>query len=302
MTFISDSAVNRLRDALDRPDAGDRYIVADLVGQGGMGSVYRATDTVLGRDVALKVLALGSEGPELARRLATEARVLASLEHPGIVAVHDAGVLADGRPYYVMRLIRGRRFGDHVRSTGRGAVLRLFLRVCEAVAFAHARGVIHRDLTPSNIMVGEFGEVLVLDWGLATAASAMGSTVIAAGTPGFMAPEQLAGGAVPIDERSDVFGLGAILGVVLGGAGGELPRPLAAIIAKATNPDPSGRYGSAEALADDVQRWLDAEPVSAYREPPWERAARLYQRHQALVLLLATYMVVRLLLFWWRHI
>ena len=117
--------------------------------------------------------------------------------------------------------------------------------------------------------------------------------MITAGTRVFTAPEQVAGGTVPIDERSDVFGLG----LVLGGAGRELPRPLAAIIATATNPDPSGRYGSAEALADDVQRWLDAEPVSAYREPPWERTVRFYQRQQALVLLLATYMVVRLLRF-----
>ena len=113
----------------------------------------------------------------------------------------------------------------------------------------------------------------------------------------FLAPEQVAGGTVPIDEQSDVFGLGVVLSLVLGGAGRELPRPLAAIIATATNPDPAGRYGSAEELAYDVQRWLDAAPVSAYREPPWERAARLYQREQALVLLLATYMVVQPLRF-----
>ena len=301
MTALSDIAVARLREALDRPDAGTRYVVGELIGRGGMGSVYRATDTVLGRDVALKVLSTEVEAPVLARQLADEARVLAALDHPGIVAVHDVGVLADGRPFYVMRLVRGDRLGDRARTVTRGEALRLFLRVCEAVAFAHARGIVHRDLTPSNVMVGEFGEVLVLDWGLATSVSAATPAPIAGGTPGFMAPEQRLAGGV-IDPRTDVFGLGAILGALLRAPGTTVPKPLRAIITRASEPVAADRYAGADALADDVRRWLDAEPVSAYREPAWERVARLYQRHQALVLLLATYLGVRVLIFFWRRI
>ena len=301
MTALSDVAVARLREALDRPDAGTRYVVGELIGRGGMGSVYRATDTVLGRDVALKVLSTEVEAPVLARQLADEARVLAALDHPGIVAVHDVGVLADGRPFYVMRLVRGDRLGDRARTVTRGEALRLFLRVCEAVAFAHARGIVHRDLTPSNVMVGAFGEVLVLDWGLATSVSAATPAPIAGGTPGFMAPEQRLAGGV-IDPRTDVFGLGAILGALLRAPGTTVPKPLRAIITRASEPVAADRYAGADALADDVRRWLDAEPVSAYREPEWERVARLYQRHQALVLLLATYLGVRVLIFFWRRI
>ena len=301
MTALSDAAVARLREALERPDAGTRYVVGELIGRGGMGSVYRATDTVLGRDVALKVLSTEVEAPVLARQLADEARVLAALDHPGIVAVHDVGVLADGRPFYVMRLVRGDRLGDRARTVTRGEALRLFLRVCEAVAFAHARGIVHRDLTPSNVMVGAFGEVLVLDWGLATSLSAATPTPIAGGTPGFMAPEQCLAGGV-IDPRTDVFGLGAILGALLRAPGATVPKPLRAIITRASEPVAADRYAGADALADDVRRWLDAEPVSAYREPAWERIARLYQRHQALVLLLATYLGVRVLIFVWRRI
>src|SRR5262245_20440550 len=111
-----------------------------------MGTVYRATDAVLGRDVALKVLVTELDGDDVARRLQREARVLASLEHPGIVAIHDAGTLADGRPFYIMRLVRGRRLDEQARQEGIGQRLRRFLSVCDAVSFAHSRGVIHRDL------------------------------------------------------------------------------------------------------------------------------------------------------------
>jgi serine/threonine-protein kinase len=170
MINLSDAAIARLRDAIDRPDAGERYAVHELIGRGGMGAVYRATDRTLQRDVAIKVLPAEVDQREVVRRLEREARVLATLEHPGIVAVHDAGSLGDGRPFYIMRLVRGRRLDDQARQENRGQRLRRFLAVCDAVSFAHSRGVIHRDLKPSNVMVGEFGEVLVLDWGVAKVA------------------------------------------------------------------------------------------------------------------------------------
>ena len=168
MTPLDDRAVEQLRTIVGRPATpGDRYVVHELIARGGMGEVYRAVDTSLGRDVALKVLPLAA-APGMAERLEREARVLARLEHPGIVPVHDVGALDDGRLYYVMRLVRGRRLDEYSRDgPTRGELLRVFLRLCDAVAFAHAQGVIHRDLKPGNIMIGPFGEVLVLDWGVA---------------------------------------------------------------------------------------------------------------------------------------
>ena len=313
MKPLSDAAVERLRDAVDRPDAGDRYEIQEVLGRGGMGAVYRATDRVLQRDVALKVLTIELEAGDVARKLEQEARVLAALEHPGIVAIHDAGTLVDGRPFYVMRLVRGRRLDEQALRESRGERLRRFLAVCDAVSFAHSRGVIHRDLKPANVMVGEFGEVLVLDWGVAKVAALSDATSssgrrvtnddtgdgVAVGTPGFMAPEQSTG-AVQIDGRADVFALGVILRDLA--ATGKMPSPLRAIIARATASDPAERYVSVDALADDVRAWLDGSVVSAYREPPWERVARLYRRNSALVLLLLAYLVVRLFILWWRGV
>ncbi len=132
-----------------------------------MGTVYRARDLALGRDVALKVLRAETSDERLADRLRREARILAHLEHPGIVPVHDVGTLADGRVFYVMKLVRGTRLDVFAESAGVSEVLRAFLRVVETVGFAHAHDVIHRDLKPANIMVGGFGELLVLDWGIA---------------------------------------------------------------------------------------------------------------------------------------
>ena len=125
------------------------------------------TTASLDRDVALKVLARRPRRRQAAARLEREAQILARLEHPGIVPVHDAGMLADGRVFYVMKLVRGERLEEARTGAPIAEALRLFLRVCETVGFAHAHGVVHRDLKPSNIMVGPFGEVLVLDWGIA---------------------------------------------------------------------------------------------------------------------------------------
>ena len=160
--MISEPALDRLSAMFQQPDvAGTRYELISVLGRGGMGVVYLARDTVLDREVALKIV----EQPSGA---VNEARILARLEHPGIVPVHDFGEFPDGRLFYAMKRVRGDRL-DRWMASGRDLSERLgvFLRVCEAVAFAHARGVIHRDLKPENVMVGEFGEVLVLDWGLA---------------------------------------------------------------------------------------------------------------------------------------
>ena len=150
MTRLSDAVVGRLREVATWPDLPpDRYEVRTLIGRGGMGAVYLAHDRVLQRQVALKVSNASAPKGELDARLRQEAEVLALLEHPGIVPVHDAGMLADGRWFYVMKLVRGRSLRDHLATlTGEAAVLGVFERIAETVAFAHAAGVVHRDLKP----------------------------------------------------------------------------------------------------------------------------------------------------------
>lgn len=319
MTALPDAALSRLARALRAPDlTGTRYLLGREVGRGGMGSVWEAEDPELGRVVALKVLDLPDASGDLAARLKREARVLARIEHPGVVPVHDVGTLPDGRPWYAMKLVRGERLdaAAALLPTLRER-LRLFLRVCEPVAFAHARGIVHRDLKPSNVMVGPFGEVLVLDWGIARlleeeaserrpgppvalaaepreprgapAAGTAAGTVL--GTPGYMAPEQ-ARGEAGVDARADVWALGVLLrGLV--GPEALRARRLAAVVAKATAERREERYDGVPALAADVVRYLDGEPVAAYRERPWERAARFAVRHRVALLLLLAYLAAR---------
>lgn len=270
MTFLSEDTIARLRDAAERPDlTGTRYELLRELGRGGMGIVYEVRDLQLERSVAMKVVD---------DEWSAEVRVIAALEHPGIVPVHDAGELPDGRFYYTMKLVRGARLdawlGEGHPLTER---LRLFARVCEPLAFAHARGVVHRDLKPENVMVGELGAVLVMDWGVSNIA----------GTPGYMPPERHR------DARSDVYALGALLRVVLQH---ESTRPLRAIAARAMHDDPSMRYANAGELASDVLRFLDGAPVSAYRENPFEVAARWLGRHRALVAMLLAYLIMRALI------
>jgi serine/threonine protein kinase len=246
-----------------------------------MGVVYRAEDSVLGREVALKVIESGLPG---------EARITARLEHPGIVPVHDAGVLSDGRPFYAMKLVRGERLDVWMRSGPNFAArLSVFHRVCEPVAFAHSRGVVHRDLKPANIMIGSFGEVLVLDWGVASRAGDGGT----AGTPGFMPPEKDA------SPQGDVFGLGRILELLVGP---DAPAPLKSVCRRATADNPAERYASPLDIADDVARFLAGEPVRAHRESLLERASRLISRHKALLALIGAYLVMRaaVIFFSWR--
>ncbi len=168
MSSLSDATVRHLRGVADWPSLGERYEVIEAIGEGGMGKVYNARDRELQRNVALKVLHVASPGGDAARRMVREARILAELEHPAIVPIHDVGQLADGRIFYTMKLVKGTRLDEYTREhPDLNELLRVFERICEAVAFAHGHGVIHRDLKPENIMVGAFGEVLVMDWGVA---------------------------------------------------------------------------------------------------------------------------------------
>jgi serine/threonine protein kinase len=318
---LPDSTVEHLRQALrDLPEEDRRYDLLEPVGQGGMGTVYRAFDRTLEREVAVKVLRPGVGDSDSAARLAREARILAQLEHPGIVPVHDAGVLPDGRIFYVMKLVRGERLERLARTTSAADLLRLFLRICETVGFAHAQGVIHRDLKPSNVMVGPFGEVLVLDWGIArvtgdpvrepTTPDAPGAVPLVTsarrepdtapgtvlGTPGFMAPEQAQGRHHLVDARTDVHALGAILRTLLQPeGGGRVAPPVVSIWSRAMAPEPEGRYPSAAAIAADVTRYLDGEPVEAHRESTLERGGRLFRKYQTAIVLVLTYLVIRFL-------
>ncbi len=306
-----------------------------------MGVVYAALDEMLDRRVALKVLDVPVAGGDLARRLNREARALARLEHPGIVPVHDVGTLADGRVFYAMKFVEGQRLDKHVEAvTSLPDRLRLFLRICDAVAFAHARGVLHRDLKPANVMVGAFGEVLVMDWGLAKilreqspkvpgehpeaiilytptmtdgSADATETTQVTGqgtvlGTPGYMSPEQARGDVAHLDERSDIFSLGALLRFLFtppATANSHLrwrrDKALEAICAKATESDPANRYASVSDLSADVSRYLDGLPVSARNETVFEKAARFYRRYTIAILLIAAYLVMRVLLLIFSH-
>ena len=327
---LSAAAIAHLRALVESADplAEARYAIGEQIGEGAMGAVYVARDRELDRDVALKVLRAPVPSAEQRERIAREARILASLEHPGIVPVHDVGTLPDGRLFYVMKRVRGERFDDFARAErSRAELLRAFLQVCDAVAFAHAAGVIHRDLKPQNVMLGAFGEVLVLDWGVAktrrrpTPESASSSQHVqdreglafesesgtAAGTPGYMAPEQLHGAA---DERADVYGLGGVLFFILTRAHPsplavtdepwedprEVPAPLRAICDRARAFDPASRYQSVAALAADVANYLDALPVAAHREGLVERMRRVAVRHRTAILLVLAYLVVRVTL------
>jgi len=287
--MIPEPAIDRLAAMFRTPDlTGTRYEIISTLGRGGMGVVYLARDTALDREVALKIF-------DRPPGDANEARIIARLEHPGIVPVHDFGELPDGRLFYAMKRVRGDRL-DRWMAAGRDITERLavFLRVCEAVAFAHAHGVVHRDLKPENVMVGEFGEVLVLDWGVAlendNADCGLRIADSVVGTPEYMAPEQARGDAV-VDQRADVFALGAMLADITRGV-----APLVAVAQKAQEEDAAQRYQSVPALAAEVNRYLAGRAVEAHREPFIDRISRVVRRNRLAILLVLTYLVVRILL------
>ncbi len=234
------------------PQGRGNYQLLGEIARGGMGVILKGHDTDLGRDVAVKVLDSElSKRPAVVQRFVEEAQIGGQLQHPGIVPVYELGLMADDRPYFTMKLVKGRTlaalFGQRkTPADNRGRLLAIFESVCQTMAYAHSKGVLHRDLKPANVMVGAFGEVQVVDWGLAkvlrrggvadekrakeslhtvieTVRSGPGSSgsdsMVGSimGTPAYMAPEQAQGEVDKLDERADVFSLGAILCEILTG-------------------------------------------------------------------------------------
>jgi eukaryotic-like serine/threonine-protein kinase len=308
--YSSPSTPTQLRDPA-------RYLILGEHGRGGLGRVSRAHDRELGRDVAIKELL--SRGHVSEVRFLREALITARLEHPGIVPVHEAGRWPDGTPFYAMKLVAGRPLRDLIAERNtieeRLGLFHHVIAVADAIAYAHGRNVIHRDLKPANVIVGDFGETVVIDWGLAkdlTTAeeSSVGggpfrtgrdddltATGAVLGTPTYMAPEQERG--EPVDQRADVFAIGAMLWQLcslqkvppinlrdrrrmLRRAGIE--KDLATIIDKALAPEPERRYSHAGALATDLKAFKSGARIAARNYSHLGLLARWIRRHRPLAI------------------
>jgi serine/threonine protein kinase/WD40 repeat protein len=324
--------------ALDPPPATDlqlplvspqTYVLGAEIGRGGMGRVLSARDRRTGRTVAVKEMLATRPGAR--ERFEREARITARLQHPGIVSIYEVGQWPDGRPFYAMPILTGRTLAEAIaaapRLRERLHLLPSLIAAADAIAYAHSRRIIHRDLTPANILLGSFGETVVIDWGLAKdletddasgepgvspeapvppaagtrdpRLTAVGTVI---GTPAYIAPEQAEGQAV--DERADVYALGAILYHLLAGkppyhGHGSLtviaklraresatnvwtdpgrPRDLASVARRAMDPDPTRRYESAAELVEELRRFQLLQRVRAHRYSVPELAGRWLSR------------------------
>lgn len=358
-----------VREALSKADAaGMRYQVEDEIGRGGMGLVLRAIDRDLRREVAVKYLLDHADSRKTAR-FVEEAQITGQLEHPNIVSVHELGVDAQKRLFFTMKMVKGRSLAgvlDALRKKSRetekeytlGRLLTILVNVCHALAYAHSRGVIHRDLKPANIMLGDFGEVYVMDWGLAkvlgaesAAASHKSSVPTSAtvltdrmedsdltqdgsimGTPAYMPPEQAEGRIGDIDQRSDVYALGAMLYEMLtlqtpisseGGVAsmlqrvskGEIvppdkirrvPAEMVAVAMKALAKNAVDRYPNVEALRQDIERFQEGRSVSAKEDTKREMIWKFVKRNKAFSaatavgLVVVLYCLVLISKAWWE--
>ena len=291
---------------MPRSDPDARYQLFGEIARGGMGAVLRGRDADLGRELAIKVLLSShKQKPELVRRFVEEAQISGQLQHPGVIPVYELGTFADKRPYFTMKLVKGKTLSALLadrRDPGQDLphLLSVFEQVCQTMAYAHARGVIHRDLKPSNVMVGSFGEVQVMDWGLAKVLAAGGAaddrrtasrpaeTIIQTlrsgssvdesvagslmGTPAYISPEQARGDVDALDTRADVFGLGAILCEVLTGSPPYTGRSAPEVLRRAARGDLSqarerlDACGADGALVALARQCLSPEPADRPRD------------------------------------
>ncbi|MDA0922020.1 MAG: protein kinase, partial [Planctomycetota bacterium] len=347
---------------------GSRYVIENEIARGGMGAVVRAVDCDIRREVAVKYM-LDESDQDRKARFVEEAQITGQLEHPNIVPIHELGLDDEKRLFFAMKMVHGRSLGQIIKELRDqpamaervwplSRLLNIFVNVCHAMAYAHSRGVIHRDLKPANIMVGDFGEVYVMDWGLAKVMSPVQSTKATGeatatpeaffaslagegestttgggsvkvetireseeltqdgsimGTPAYMSPEQARGDVLMLDQRSDLYSLGAILYELLtlqppiekGGGHvavlrrvtsgeimppekrtpqrfrqGWIPRELSAVAMKALATQPEQRYSTSEALRRDIERFQDGRSVSAKDDKPWEAVVKFVKRNK----------------------
>jgi tetratricopeptide (TPR) repeat protein/predicted Ser/Thr protein kinase len=312
------------------PKEGDsvgRYRIVRELGRGGMGVVYLAEDTAVGRSVAFKGLLRGG-----LERFEQETRAIALLEHPGIVRFYDAGQI-DGLAYYTMEYVPGPTLEDRYKAAENGVLevreaVNVIAKVARAVAYAHARGVLHRDLKPGNILLGEDGTPRVGDFGLAKRLGDQSNLTMSGevfGSPAFMAPEQAKGSITEVGEEADVYGLGATLYCAIVGrppfqgadsfkvlslVASEPPTPPSRLVAgapadidticlKCLEKEPTQRYPSAAALADDLERFLRGEPIAARPVSPVEKLRRWCVRKPTAAGLVAATLAAMLLLAGW---
>jgi serine/threonine-protein kinase len=289
---ITQSSLERRHAPGGPPLAFGRFRMLERIGAGGMGEVFAARDEVIGREIAIKRLLDPAPSSEQIARFLREAKIQGALDHPAIPPVHELAQDAEGRPYLVMKRLTGTTLAEiltrlaagnpeTVRRYPRERLLRAFAEACLAVELAHIRGVIHRDLKPANIMLGDFGEVYVLDWGVAIVVSTFDEDLAAlrelrpegeiAGTTAYMPPEQLRG--LMVGARTDVYALGCVLFEILAGRPlhdsapqpGELPPELAELCAMATAPDYDARLATARQLGEGVQAYLDGDRDAGQR-------------------------------------
>ncbi len=314
-------------------DYGDRYRYLDILGEGGQGKVLRFRDTVLDRDVAVKVVK-PPHTDDREKLLENEARLGGMLEHPNILPTYDLSRDETGSPFFVMKKVEGVSLDELLKKAhadgaihndrdrgeySRRRLINIFLQVCNAIQYAHSRGVCHLDLKPQNVTLGPFGEVYVLDWGFASRAE--DNTRIVAGTPLYIAPERFRPGKP--DARCDIYSLGVMLYRILVNQlprdvgktsfkefrrrigdfpiipprrrDPQLPRDLEAVVMKAISENPDERYQTVAELANDLERFLDILPVAAYRDSFLGRAMKFARRHRAPVIAGAAVLLATLL-------